>query len=154
MKIEQTPITGNENKEHLSEPQHILSEFYHAFNCKDLEKISAIWAHSDEVIAQNPAGGIKQGWKEIENVYKLIFQSGTNVKAEFYDYSIHEAGEMFYTVGKEKVRMEKDGETITLTVRISRIFKMIDFQWKQVHLHGSIDDAKLLEQYQKATKSN
>ncbi len=43
---------------------------------------------------------------------------------------------------------------IKLVIRTSRIFKRVERVWKQVHHHGSIDNPKLLEQYQSAVLGN
>ncbi len=82
MKIEHTPITGKEDKDSLSLHLRAVSEFYDAFNNKNLEKISSNWAHTEEVLAQSPAGGITRGWEAIESVYKRIFSSPATVRSQ------------------------------------------------------------------------
>ena len=37
-------------------------------------------------------------------------------------------------------------------IRISRIFRRVDGRWRQIHHHGSIDDADLLARYQAAVR--
>lgn len=150
MKPEQSPITGKEDRKSLSKPLQTLSEFYAAFNGKDLEIMSRNWAQTDEVVMDNPVGGIKRGWKEIKSVYAQIFHSPATIQVEFYDYTLHECGEIFYVVGRERGELRSKEVTIALEIRTSRIFKLIDGQWRQVHHHGSIDDPELLAQYQKA----
>ncbi len=44
IKIEQAPITGRENPHDLPPPLQALSEFYAAFNQRDLEKMAQVWA--------------------------------------------------------------------------------------------------------------
>ncbi len=45
------------------------------------------------------------------------------------------------------------GETkINLAIRTSRIFKLMNEEWKQVHHHGPIEDPSLLDIYQKAVR--
>lgn len=100
----------------------------------------------------NPVGGIKRGWEEIKSVYAQIFGSPATVKVEFYDYTLHEAGELFYVVGRERGELKTRGTRIPLQIRTSRIFRMIDGQWRQVHHHGSMDDPELLARYQQAVK--
>ncbi len=154
MKPEQAPITGREDKRKLSGPVRALVEFYGAFNSRDLEKISDTWAQSDEIAMDNPLGGIKRGWAEIQPVYERIFSGPAEVYVEYFDYTIHETSEMFYVVGREHGYFRLGGEEITLAIRTSRIFKKIDGRWKQVHHHGSIDNPELLARYQSAVKGN
>ena len=100
----------------------------------------------------NPLGGIKRGWKEIQSAYERIFKGPAKVYVEFYDYTIHEAGDIFYAVGRERGEFRVPETVIKLAIRTSRIYKLIDGRWQQVHHHGSIDNPELLARYQSAVK--
>lgn len=60
------------------------------------------WADTDDVVMDNPVGGITRGWEEIRTVYERIFSGRPRVRVEFYDYTVHEAGEVGYAVGRER----------------------------------------------------
>jgi len=152
MMPEQIPITGREDKNGLSAPLQALVEFYDAFNSRDLEKMSKNWAQTDDISMDNPLGGIKRGWKEIQSVYEHIFKGPAKVYVEFYDYTIHEVGDIFYAVGRERGEFRDTETVINLAIRTTRIYKLIDGHWRQVHHHGSIDDPELLASYQSAVK--
>ncbi len=152
MKAEQTPITGNEDRADLKGPLLALVDFYNAFNNRDMDKMSKNWAQTDEIAMDNPIGGIKRGWNEIRSVYERIFTGPAKVYVEFYDYTIHETKEMFYAVGRERGEFRIGDTVVPLAIRTSRIFKLFDGQWRQVHHHGSIDDPELLARYQSAVK--
>jgi ketosteroid isomerase-like protein len=152
MKIESSPVTGNEDKQSLTAPLRALSDFYTAFNNADLELMSKNWARSDEAIMDNPVGGIKRGWEDIRSVYEKIFQGPAKVQVEFYDYTLHEVDGMFYVVGRERGQLRSDRTHIDLAIRTSRIFRLIAGQWRQVHHHGSMDDPRLLATYQAAVR--
>lgn len=153
MTPEQTPITGVEDKKGLATTLQALIEFYDAFNSRNLKKMAENWAHTDEIVMGNPVGGIKRGWEEIRSVYERIFNGPAQVYVELYDYTIHETGEMFYAVGRERGEFRLGESAINLAIRTTRIYKLIDGRWRQVHHHGSIDDPELLAQYQSAIKS-
>jgi hypothetical protein len=146
----QTPITGNEDMGDLSSPFKALVQFYHAFNTGSLEEMSLNWVSSEDIVMDNPLGGIKRGWKEISSVYAKLFDGPAEVYVEYYDYTIHTHGEIFYTVGREKGFFQTGGERIDLLIRTSRIFRKFSHGWRQTHHHGSIEDAKLLADYQSA----
>ncbi len=131
-------------------PVHALVQFYHAFNTRNMTVMAENWAQSDEIAMDNPLGGIKRGWPNIRQVYERLFNGPASVYVEFYGYTIHEAGEMFYAVGRERGSFRLGDEEITLAIRTSRVFRKIDGRWRQVHHHGSIDDPELLERYQAA----
>lgn len=154
MKPEQKPITGNEDEKGLTGHMSALVEFYNAFNSRDIDKMSKNWAQTDETAMDNPLGGIKRGWEEIKAVYKRIFNGPAKVYVEFYDYTIHETTEMFYAVGRERGEFRIGGNIVKLAIRTTRIFKLFDGQWRQVHHHGSIDDPTLLAHYQTVVRNN
>ena len=149
----QQAITGKEEQGQLSSPFQALVQFYCAFNSGNMQMMSENWAQSDDIAMDNPLGGIKRGWVEIQPVYERIFNGPAEVYVEYYDYTIHETTEMFYAVGREQGYFRLGGEDIALAIRTSRIFHKRDGRWKQVHHHGSIEDPKLLAKYQAAVMS-
>ncbi len=150
MLTEQTPITGKEDPQKLSPPLAALAAFYAAFNRRDLEKMAQVWAHSDEAVLDNPVGGVRRGWDAIRAVYAGIFNSPAEVSVEFFDYSLHENGDLFYVVGRERGEFRLGETRIPLAIRTTRIFKRIDGRWQQIHHHGSFDDPQMLAAYQRA----
>ena len=153
MKPIQEPITGNEELGDLSQPQQALAQFYRAFNTRDLKMMDENFAHSDEVAIDNPLGGIRRGADEPHKMYEGVFKSPADVHVEFWDYTIHRAGDVFWAVGRERGTY-LDGEIVkNLNVRTTRIFQLINGRWRQMHHHGSIEDAKLLDDYQSVVRS-
>lgn len=154
MKVEQVPVTGREQKKQLIPQMRTLSEFYQALNDRDLELMARNWAQTDDAVMDNPVGGIKRGWEEIRTVYEKIFRSAGQYWFEFYDYSYHEAGEIFYVVGRERGEYRAGEAVLNMAIRTTRVFRRIDGEWQQIHHHGSIDDPELLRTYQQAVRSN
>src|SRR6266404_3276431 len=98
-------------------------------------------------------GGVRRGADEPHKMYEVVFRSPADVHVEFWDYTIHRAGDVFRAVGRERGTY-LDGEIVkNLNVRTTRIFQLIDGRWRQMHHHGSIEDAKLLSDYQNAVRS-
>jgi ketosteroid isomerase-like protein len=153
MKPIQQPITGNENISDLSRPEQALAQFYKAFNSRDLDMIDANFAASDEVAIDNPLGGIRRGADVPHKMYEVVFKSPADVHVEFWDYTIDRVGDVFWAVGRERGTY-LDGDAVKdLNIRTTRVFRFIDGRWRQVHHHGSIEDPKLLADYQSAVRS-
>jgi hypothetical protein len=144
----QTRITGSETISDLSLPHRALSQFYKAFNGRDVPLMSQNWLQSPEIAMDNPLGGIKRGWEEIKPVYERIFQGPVKVYVEFYDYTIHVGNDIFYAVGRERGSLLMGDQELSLAIRTSRIFRRVGNLWKQVHHHGSIESSELLRKYQ------
>lgn len=154
MRIEQTPVTGRESKEQLAPQMKALSGFYQALNNRDLSLMALNWAQTDEAVMDNPVGGIKRGWDEIKAVYAQLFSHPEPFWFEFHDYSYHEAGEVFYVVGRERGEYRAGQIDLRMAIRTTRLFRLIEGEWKQVHHHGSVDNAELLSQYQHAVRGS
>jgi len=150
----QEAITGKENQGDLSSPLQALVQFYCAFNSGDMKMMTENWAQSDEIAMDNPLGGIKRGWGEIQPVYERIFTGPAEVSVEYFDYTIHETAEMFYAVGRERGYFRRGSNEVPLAIRTTRIFQKMDGRWRQVHHHGSIEDPHLLGRYQSAVLGN
>lgn len=145
----QNPVTGAEPQNDLTRPEQALAQFYRAFNQRDLGLMKLNWLNTDEAAMDNPLGGIKRGWPEIESVYRNVFEGKARVLVEFFDYTLHVSEGFFYVVGRERGELRAgNGVHLELKIRTSRLFRKIDGLWKQVHHHGSIDDPELLQKYQ------
>ena len=144
------PITGREKPGELIEPAQALSQFYRAFNTRDLALMEQNWDTSGEAAMANPLGGIKRGWPEIREVYRRIFEARAKVWVEFHDYTLTTAGDVFWAVGRERGALETEQRSLDLAIRTSRVFRRVNGRWRQVHHHGSIEQPALLDAYQKA----
>jgi ketosteroid isomerase-like protein len=149
----QNSITGAEDLGDLSQPQQALAQFYRAFNTRDLKMIDDNFGQTDEVAIDNPLGGIRRGANEPHKMYEGVFKSPADVHVEFWDYTIHRAGDVFWAVGRERGTYH-DGEAVKpLNIRTTRIFQLVNGRWRQMHHHGSIEDGRLLGDYQGAVRS-
>ncbi len=153
MPAEPTPITGREDRRGLAAPLRALSEFYEAFNSRDLTMLAANWASTDDIVMANPVGGIKRGWEEIRAVYAGIFNAPAQVRVEFYDYTLHQAPEIFYAVGRERGEYQRGDTVLQLAIRTTRLYRLLAGRWRQVHHHGSCDAPELLARYQEAVST-
>ena len=145
-----TPITGAEAQADPATPIGALSEFYRAFNGRDLALMAQNWLATDEASMDNPLGGIRRGWPAIAEVYRRLFDGEGRVRVEFHDYTLHVFADVFLAVGRERGRFTGRGESLELAIRTSRFFRKADGRWRQLHHHGSIEDADVLTRYRAA----
>jgi hypothetical protein len=143
-------VTGREDPIDASDPLGALSEFYRAFNGRDLALMELNWFDSDEITMANPLGGIRRGWPDICEAYERIFRSAATINIQFHDYTIQRCGDIFCAVGREHGLLLGDNRSLELKFRTSRIFRFTGYRWRQVHHHGSIDNPELLLRYQAA----
>jgi ketosteroid isomerase-like protein len=147
----QAPVTGDEYSGNQRDSLQTLAQFYRALNSRDLELMQQNWANSADVAMDNPLGGIKRGWDEIRTTYERLFDSRGAYHFEFYDYTVHDCGDLFYVIGRERGELNVSGRAMQLAIRTTRVFRRdADGKWRQVHHHGSIDDPHMLAAYQEA----
>lgn len=145
-------IDGHEHDFNPDHPLAALAGFYRAFNGRDLEALAANWADDPQVSMSNPLGSIARGWAAIRAVYARIFEGPARVRVAFHDFTLHEAGEVFYAVGRERGTLACDGSVIELAIRTSRVFRLVGGHWRQMHHHGSFEHPELLAAYQEAVR--
>lgn len=144
----QAPVTGRE-PDPPTTPLGALAEFYRAFNGRDLALMEQNWDSSPAAVMDNPLGGIMRGWPAIREIYQRLFSGEARVAVEFFDYTLHEAADAFWAIGRERGALQQSGRPdLPLLIRTSRLFRRDGGRWRQVHHHGSIDDPKLLDEYQ------
>jgi hypothetical protein len=148
MKITCQAITGEKTNIDASTPLAALGNFYAAFNHRNFELMQSNWLQSEEASMSNPLGGIKRGWEEIKAVYEKLFRGPATVYVEFYDYSVHMTETLFLAVGRERGYLKTGAEKLDLAIRTTRMYRLQEQQWKQIHHHGSMDRPELLSRYQ------
>jgi ketosteroid isomerase-like protein len=146
------PITGSDDRPDPTEPLGALTEFYRAFNTRDINLMERNWDVAGQIAMDNPVGGISRGWASIRAVYERIFGGDNRVTVEFHDYTLQHHGEVFLAVGRERGRLVRGDTVVDLAIRTSRIYRWTDGRWRQIHHHGSIDDPALLARYQQAVR--
>lgn len=145
-------VDGNETSLDPASPLAALSAFYRAFNSRDIEAMARNWHDDADASMNNPLGGIARGWPAIRAVYRRIFEGRARVQVALHDYTLHEAGDTFFAVGRERGTLERDQLRLEPAIRTSRVFQRIGGAWRQVHHHGSFDDPALLAAYQEALR--
>jgi hypothetical protein len=131
-----------------------LETFYYSFNNKDLNLFKQIWLNHELIQLNNPLGGIVRGIIPIGEMYEKIFNGQADVWVELTNIVCYHSQDMIVFAGKEIGEFSSKEVTLDLQIRTSRIFRYDkkENRWFQVHHHGSIDDAKLLDIYQKTVK--
>jgi hypothetical protein len=128
-----------------------LETFYYALNERSIDVFRHVWLNDPLIQLDNPVGGILRGAQPITDLYARIFKGSVRVR-EFYDIVTYASSEIVVFAGRERGTYEHDGNAFPLDIRTTRIFVYVPAQggWRQVHHHGSIDDAARLTHYQQA----
>ncbi|GLY39856.1 hypothetical protein Amsp01_058790 [Amycolatopsis sp. NBRC 101858] len=130
-----------------------LETFYHALNRRDLDALSAVWSQDELAQLNNPVGGILRSGAAVTGLYRRIFAGDLRLTVTFADAATYRWADAVVFAGRELGQYhDRDGATVPLTIRTSRVFGYDSGQWRQVHHHGSIDHPEELAAYQKAVR--
>lgn len=132
----------------------LLETFYYAFNHRDMDAFSAVWAEHEFIQLNNPLGGILRGYETIATLYQRIFTGPATVWVELGDIVEFQTEDMVVFAGRERGEFSKGATLLPLWIRTTRIVQWLgsDAGWRQTHHHGSIDDPQLLVEYQRAVR--
>jgi hypothetical protein len=147
-RIDQTREPG------LAGARALIESFYYAFNQRDLASFKQVWANHELIQLNNPLGGILRGDAAIVALYQRIFSGSATVWVALSDIVEFQTHDMVVFAGRETGEFVRNGETLELKIRTTRIVQWMDNEigWRQVHHHGSIDDPLLLGSYQVAVR--
>lgn len=94
----------------------------------------------DDATIMGAWGGYETGWNEVGPRYDWAAarfrQSGAKVKVEYLASGV--SGDVAYTVAIERseVRLSDQGESASMPLRVTHVFRKEDGVWKLVHRHA------------------
>lgn len=133
------PIPGEAAPGDPRDPVEALVRFYRAFNERDLRRMEQSWEHSEEISAISPLAGVARGWGRVWEGYQRILQSSDRLETEFYEYTLHSAGDLCYAVGRERGQLISSRGVQPLTGQATNILRRgKDGAWRMLHHHVSL----------------
>jgi len=132
----------------------LLETFYYAFNQRDLAVFRQVWADHPLIQLNNPLGGMLRGYDQIAALYAQVFDGPARVWVAFDDIVAYSTDAMVVFAGRETGEYAREDRVVPLAIRTSRIVQWFgpEIGWRQVHHHGSIDNAEALAVYQGAVR--
>jgi hypothetical protein len=97
----------------------------------------------------NPIGGIRRGWTAIEEGYSKLFSGRAKVHVAFHDFTSQGGPDWHLFVGRERGSCVTPDQELKIAFRTTRWFVRRDGSWRQLHHHGSVEDADMLRDYQR-----
>ena len=144
-----TEITGLEARSGSGEALDALIDFYCAFNARDLDGLAANWEQGDAPSMDNPMGGIRRGWNAISEGYMKLFGGSAIVQVTLHDFTSQGGDDWHLFVGREIGTCTTPDKKMDVRFRTTRWFTRRGGPWRQLHHHGSIEEAGMLAAYQK-----
>lgn len=107
----------------------------------DVEKVMSVYDKSDRILFFNNNGSATIGWETMKKNRESLYAKTANVTLEITGLRIEMLGtSAAYLTCKWKQTQEYDGKLESASGRMTLVFKLINKQWKAIHLHTSPDN--------------
>ena len=119
----------------------LIDDFTVAFRAKDVDKVMALYEHSDKMVAFDVVPPRQYtGWDAYRKDFKDLFdQFNGPLQLEMSDVSITVDGNMAYSRSIDHFGgTMKDGNKMDVTVRVTDVYRKIGGKWLVVHEHVSV----------------
>jgi ketosteroid isomerase-like protein len=107
--------------------------FYEAFEARDIDAMSDLWEHGDDVVCTHPGWRPLHGWGAVAGSWFALFGSGAPIQFILTDERVHGAGDLAWVSVEENLI----GEGLGGTVAALNLFRRSEGQWRMVAHHGS-----------------
>lgn len=107
--------------------------FYEAFEARDLDAMSEVWDHNDQVACTHPGWRTLHGWGAVSGSWFALFGGPSNLQFILTNEVVAVAGDAAWvTVDENLISAEGGGTVAALNVFVRR-----SGRWRLVAHHGS-----------------
>ena len=107
--------------------------FYAAFEERDLDAMSSLWIHEDQIACTHPGWRTLHGWAAVSASWFALFTESAPLQFILTGEEVVVAGDTAWvTVDENLISGEVGG-----TVAAINIFRLVDGEWRLVVHHGS-----------------
>src|SRR5262245_22229483 len=107
--------------------------FYEAFEGRDLDAMSDVWHHADDIVCTHPGWKTLHGWGAVAGSWFALFGGPQHLQVILTDERVHFAGELAWVTVDEKLM----GANVGATVAAVHTFRAIDGDRRMIVHHGS-----------------
>jgi len=110
------------------------TEFYNAFEGRDLDAMSRLWEHTADVVCTHPGWATLRGWPKVSASFFALFQNTEHLQFILTNETAEVRGDVGWVTVDENI-LDVDGAT---TVAALNLFtRNGDGRWQMVAHHGS-----------------
>ncbi len=109
--------------------------FYDAFEAADLDRMSAVWEHSDRVVCTHPGWATLRGWSKVSASWFAIFRNPLRLQVILTEPRAVVVGDCAWVSVDENLLGASAGPGST--VAALNVFVRRDSGWAMVAHHGS-----------------
>jgi ketosteroid isomerase-like protein len=107
--------------------------YYEAFEARDLDAMSDVWQHHDNVVCTHPGWKTLHGWGAVAGSWFALFGGPQHLQFILTDERVHLAGDVAWVTLDENLISDE----VSGTVAAVNVYRRVDGRWKMVLHHGS-----------------
>ena len=107
--------------------------FYAAFEQRDLDAMSDVWAHGDDVVCTHPGWTTLRGWAAVGASWFALFQGDRPMQFILTEVHGTVAGDAGWVALDENLIAGSQAQTVAAV----NVFRRVDGHWRLVVHHGS-----------------
>jgi uncharacterized protein (TIGR02246 family) len=115
-----------------------LQAFYEALGDLNLEKMSARWWQEDWVSCLHPGWDLLIGWEEIQESFRNIFRSTTQMRVAITRPIVRVRGDVAWVSCIESVTSTYDSGFETAMIEATNIVVRRNGEWRMAHHHSTV----------------
>jgi ketosteroid isomerase-like protein len=127
---------ATETDEFLAEMLPAQRAAEQAIHNGDVEPRLSLWSHRDPVTLYG-AKLSGSGWTDLEGMFREVASwFSDSERFEFEVIAAGASGDLAYTVGYERNKVQVDGRQRGYTLRVTHVYRREDGRWRIVHRHA------------------
>ncbi len=121
-------------------------KFYAALNHMakgDASLMGDNWSHGGTVTSMHPIAGREVGWGEVRKSFEEFAKLCSAGHVELRDQVVHVGADMAYELGVEHGQITAGGHKVSLSHRVTNVYRKEAGGWKIVHHHTDTSPAMI-----------
>ncbi len=115
----------------------VVERFYSAFEARDLDTMSDVWVHGDDVACTHPGWASLHGWAAVSASWFAIFEQAAPMQVFVTDQRVRVEGDAAWVTLDENL-LGAGGDEAGTTVSALKVLRRTDSGWRIVAHHGSV----------------
>ena len=133
-----TNLKAQENS-NSSQVDAANQSFYKAFAAENIDEMSQVWSHSNNVSAIHPISlDITVGWEGVKQTFVMVFSNYKNIVIVPKDIKVHVEGDVAWVMNHEEFQAMQGDKAVTLTSAAINIFVKTSGKWLMVHHQATV----------------
>jgi len=115
----------------------VVERFYAAFEARDLDTMSDLWVHADDVACTHPGWATLHGWAAVSASWFAIFEQASPMQVFVTDQRVRVEGDAAWVTLDENL-LGAAGDEAGTTVSALKVLRHTGSGWQVVAHHGSV----------------